>query len=38
VERLLDLHQQLAAATQPHDRDRLRRQIDAIDREIDPLV
>jgi hypothetical protein len=34
----LKLHKQLIAAALPHDRDRLRRQIDATDREIDHLV
>jgi hypothetical protein len=38
VERMLELHKQVAAASLPHDRDRLRRQIDAADREIDHLV
>lgn len=36
--RLLDLHKRLAAAALPHDRERLRRQIEAGDREIDNLV
>ena len=38
VERMLALNQQLAGATLPHDRERLRRQIEAGDREIDALV
>ncbi len=38
VERMLDLHKQLSAATLPYDRERLRRQIEATDREIDDLV
>ena len=38
VERMLDLQTQLAGAAMPHDRERLRRQIEATDREIDDLV
>ena len=30
VQRMLDLHKRLAAATLPHDKDLLRRQIDAL--------
>jgi hypothetical protein len=38
VERMLDLHKQLASAKNPDDKTRLQRQIDATDREIDQLV
>ena len=38
VARMLDLHTQLAGAALPQDRERLRRQIEAGDREIDDLV
>ncbi|MBX3001300.1 MAG: Eco57I restriction-modification methylase domain-containing protein [Caldilineaceae bacterium] len=38
VQRMLDLHKQLSAATLPHSRDLLQRQIDATDRQIDRLV
>ena len=38
VARMLDLHTQLAGAALPHDRERLRRQMEAGDREIDALV
>ncbi|MCI0558740.1 MAG: hypothetical protein MN733_09610, partial [Nitrososphaera sp.] len=38
VERMLDLHKRLAKATNPADNERLQRQIDATDREIDRLV
>jgi len=38
VQRMLDLHQRLAAAKAPADKERLQRQIDATDREIDQLV
>ena len=38
VERMLSLHQQLAAAQTPTERSVLQRQIDATDHEIDRLV
>ncbi len=38
VQRMLDLHQQLAAARLPDDTTRLQRQIDAVDKQIDALV
>jgi len=38
VERMLDLHKQLAAAKNPNDKTRLQREIEATDREIDRLV
>ena len=38
VQRMLDLHKQVAAATLPHQKDLLQRQIDATDRQIDQLV
>ncbi len=38
VERMLDLHQQLAAAQNPQTRTVLQRQIEATDRQIDQLV
>jgi hypothetical protein len=38
VQRMLDLHKQLAAATLPHSVELLQRQIDATDRQIDGLV
>lgn len=38
VDSMLLLHRQLHAAPLPHDRDRLTRQIDATDRQIDQLV
>lgn len=38
VNRMLDLHRQLHAATLPQQKDLLQRQIDATDREIDNLV
>ncbi|MFQ6613627.1 MAG: TaqI-like C-terminal specificity domain-containing protein, partial [Fidelibacterota bacterium] len=38
VDRMLDLHNQLAKANAPHDREVLRRQIDATDKQIDRLV
>jgi fido (protein-threonine AMPylation protein) len=38
VERMLNLHKRLAAANTPADKDRLQRQIDATDQEIDRLV
>jgi len=38
VERMLDLHKQLAAAKTPHEKDVIQRQIDATDRTIDNLV
>jgi hypothetical protein len=38
VERMLDLHERLAAATTPADKAFYQRQIDATDREIDALV
>jgi len=38
VERMLDLHKRLSEAKTPTDRDRLQRQIDATDHDIDRLV
>jgi hypothetical protein len=38
VERLLELNKQLPEAALPYDRERLRRQIEAADRQIDDLV
>ena len=38
VERMMDLHKQLVAGRMPDDRNRVQRQIDATDREIDRLV
>jgi hypothetical protein len=38
VERMMDLHQKLAAATIPGDRELYQRQIEATDQEIDTLV
>ena len=38
VQQMLDLHKQLAAAKTAHDKEVLQRQIDATDRQIDPLV
>jgi hypothetical protein len=38
AQRMLDLHKQLSAASLPHSRDLLQRQIDATDRQIDRLV
>ena len=38
VQQMLDLHKQLAAATLPHSRELLQRQIVATDRQIDGLV
>jgi len=38
VEKMLTLHQQLAAAKTPHDTTQLQRQIDASDKQIDQLV
>jgi len=38
VERMLDLHKQLAASTNPNDKTNLQREIDASDRQIDQLV
>jgi len=38
VQRMLDLHKQLSAATLPHSAELLQRQIDATDRQIDRLV
>jgi|GEM_PF-1351653 len=38
VQRMLDLHKQLAATSLPHSRELLQRQIDATDRQIDRLV
>ena len=38
VQRMLDLHKQVAGATLPHSRELLQRQIDATDRQIDGLV
>lgn len=38
VERMLDLHKRLAEANTPDEKDRLKRQIDVTDREIDQLV
>jgi hypothetical protein len=37
VERMLDLHKQLAAAKNPNDKTRLQREIEATDRQIDQL-
>jgi hypothetical protein len=38
VDRMLDLHKQLAAAKAEHERTMLQRQIEATDRQIDALV
>ena len=38
VQRMLDLHKQVATATLPHQKDLLQRQIEATDRQIDQLV
>lgn len=38
VDRMLDLHKQLAAAKSPHDKERLRRDIESADAQIDRLV
>jgi len=38
VERMLDLHKELAAAKIPDDKTRIQRQIDATDKQIDKLV
>jgi hypothetical protein len=38
VERMLDLHKRLAAANTPNEKDRLQRQADATDQQIDQLV
>jgi hypothetical protein len=38
VERMLDLHKQLAAAKIPAEKTRIQRQIDATDHQIDKLV
>lgn len=38
VERMLELHQQLAAAQVPHTKKVVQRQIDTTDRQIDQLV
>ena len=38
VERMLDLHKQLATAKNPNDKTRLQREIEATDRQIDQLV
>ena len=38
VERMLDLHKQLAAAKTAHDKTNFQRQIDATDAQIDKLV
>ena len=38
VERMLDLHKRLAAATIPADKELYQRQIEATDRQIDALV
>jgi len=38
VQRMLDLHKQLAAAKVPDDKTRIQRQIDATDKQIDRLV
>ncbi len=38
VERMLDLHKQLAAAKNPNDKTHLQREIEATDRQIDQLV
>ena len=38
VQRMLDLHKRLPAASLPQDKDLLQRRIDATDRQIDALV
>jgi hypothetical protein len=38
VQRMLDLHKQLAAAKVPDEKTRIQRQIDATDKQIDQLV
>ena len=38
VERMLDLHKQLDKAKDPNDKTRLRREIEATDRQINQLV
>ncbi len=38
VDRMLDLHKKLAAAKSPHDKERITRDIEATDRQIDKLV
>lgn len=38
VKRILDLHQQLAAAKNPNDKTRVEREIDVTDRQIDQIV
>jgi hypothetical protein len=38
VERMLDLHKHLTATNTPSDKERLQRQIDSVDQEIDRLV
>ena len=38
VERMLDLHKRLAKAKNPNEKDRLQREIDAADRQMDQLV
>lgn len=38
VNRMLDLHKQLAATKNPNDTTRLQREVDATDRQIDQLV
>ena len=38
VDRMLDLHKQLAAAKSPIDKERIPRDIEATDRQIDKLV
>jgi hypothetical protein len=38
VERMLELHRKLAAASVPADKDLYRRQIESTDRQIDALV
>ncbi len=38
VQRMLDLHKQIATTTIPHQKDLLQRQIDSTDRQIDQLV
>jgi hypothetical protein len=38
VDRMLELHRKLAAATIPADKDLYQRQIEATDRQIDALV
>jgi hypothetical protein len=38
VEKMLDLHQQLAAAKMPQAKTMLQRQVEATDRQIDNLV